>query len=119
MPKYERKHFGELDSLRGIAAVAVMFFHFHLLWEESPHHEWSEWLFMFPPLKFLIAGHAAVILFFLLSGFVLALPQIRGKKQRYAEYISKRVCRIYMPYLVALFLAVAFCWRFHGLDGYG
>jgi peptidoglycan/LPS O-acetylase OafA/YrhL len=119
LPKQEQKHLGELDSLRGIAAVAVMFFHFHFLWEEGAHQRWEERLFMFPPLKFLIAGHAAVILFFLLSGFVLALPQIRGKKQGYTGYISKRICRIYLPYLVALFLAVAFCWRFHGLDAYG
>jgi peptidoglycan/LPS O-acetylase OafA/YrhL len=118
VPK-QQKHLRELDSLRGIAAVAVMFFHFHFLWEESPHQNWEERLFMFPPLKFVIAGHAAVILFFLLSGFVLALPQIRGKKQSYAGFISKRICRIYLPYLVALFLAVLGCWRFHGLDAYG
>jgi len=115
----QQQHLSELDSLRGIAAVAVMFFHFHFLWEESPHPRWEEKLFMVPPLKFLIGGHAAVILFFLLSGFVLALPQIRGKKQSYAGYISKRICRIYLPYLVALFFAVAGCWRFHGLDAYG
>lgn len=115
----QQKHLGELDSLRGIAAVAVMFFHFHFLWEESPHPQWEEKLFMVPPLKFLIGGHAAVILFFLLSGFVLALPQIRGKKQSYAGYISKRICRIYLPYLVALSLAVAGCWRFHGLQAFG
>jgi peptidoglycan/LPS O-acetylase OafA/YrhL len=114
-----QKHLGELDSLRGIAAVAVMFFHFHFLWEESPHPRWEEKLFMVPPLKFLIGGHAAVILFFLLSGFVLALPQIRGKRQSYAGYISKRICRIYLPYLVALSLAVAGCWRFHGLQAFG
>jgi peptidoglycan/LPS O-acetylase OafA/YrhL len=118
LPK-QQKHLGELDSLRGIAAVAVMFFHFHFLWEESSHQRWEERLFMVPPLKFLIAGHAAVILFFLLSGFVLALPQIRGKKQSYAGYISKRICRIYPPYLVALSLAVAGCWRFHGLQAFG
>jgi peptidoglycan/LPS O-acetylase OafA/YrhL len=118
LPK-QQNHLGELDSLRGIAAVSVMFFHFHFLWEESPHPRWEEWLFSLPPLKFLIAGHAAVILFFLLSGFVLALPQIRGKKQSYAGYISKRICRIYLPYLVALLLAVAGCWRFHGLGAYG
>jgi peptidoglycan/LPS O-acetylase OafA/YrhL len=115
----QEKHLGELDALRGIAAVAVMFFHFHFLWEESGHPRWEKRLFMFPPLKFLIAGHAAVILFFLLSGFVLALPRIRGRRQSYAGYISKRICRIYLPYLVALALAVAGCWRFHGLEAYG
>jgi peptidoglycan/LPS O-acetylase OafA/YrhL len=118
LPK-QQKHLGELDSLRGIAAVAVMFFHFHFLWEYSPHQRWEELLFLVPPFRFLIAGHAAVILFFLLSGFVLALPQIRGKRQSYAAYISKRICRIYLPYLVALALGVAGCWRFHGLDAYG
>jgi peptidoglycan/LPS O-acetylase OafA/YrhL len=118
LPK-QQHHIGELDSLRGVAAVAVMFFHFHFLWEESPHARWGERLFMYPPFKFLIAGHAAVILFFLLSGFVLALPQIRGRKTNYPGYLAKRICRIYLPYLVALAVAIAGCWRFHGLDAYG
>ncbi len=113
------QHLGELDSLRGIAAVAVMFYHFHLLWLEAPHARWLEKPFSYPPLKFLIAGHGAVIVFFLLSGFVLALPQIRGKKTGYAAYLVKRICRIYLPYLVALAFAVAGCWIFHGLTAYG
>jgi hypothetical protein len=48
MPK-RQKHLGELDSLRGIAAGTVMFFHFYLLWEESPHPRWEENLFVIPP----------------------------------------------------------------------
>jgi peptidoglycan/LPS O-acetylase OafA/YrhL len=118
LPNQER-HLGELDSLRGIAAVAVMLFHFHFLWEESPHSKWQESLFIVPPLKFLIAGHAAVVLFFLLSGFVLALPLIRGRQTNYTGYLVKRVCRIYLPYLVALAVSVLGCWRFHRLDAYG
>jgi peptidoglycan/LPS O-acetylase OafA/YrhL len=96
-----------------------MLYHFHLLWLEAPHARWLEKPFSYPPLKFLIAGHGAVIVFFLLSGFVLALPQIRGKKTGYATYLVKRICRIYLPYLVALAFAVAGCWIFHGLTAYG
>jgi peptidoglycan/LPS O-acetylase OafA/YrhL len=86
----QKRHLGELDSLRGIAGVTMMLFHFHFLWEESPHSSWQESLFMLPSLKFVIAGHAAVVLFFLLSGFVLALPVIHGRQALWG-YLVKRV----------------------------
>src|SRR5215471_18879899 len=51
-------------------------------------------------------GPAAVMLFFLLSGFVLSLPVWRGKPQRYSVFIVRRICRIYLPYLFGLALSI-------------
>ncbi len=70
-------------------------------------------------MRYLVEGHRAVVLFFLLSGFVLALPQVRGSRQAYVPYLLKRICRIYLPYLVSLALAIAGCWYFHGSQAYG
>ena len=118
-PKGEGRHFVELDSLRGIAAVIVMFYHWHWIWVLSPHSTVAERVLHLPPMKFLFEGRASVLLFFLLSGFVLSLPQVRGYSVDYPSYLVKRICRIYLPYLAALALAVVGCWRFHGLQGYG
>jgi peptidoglycan/LPS O-acetylase OafA/YrhL len=58
------------------------------------------------PLRLLVAGHQAVILFFLLSGFVLTLPYKKKDALNYSPFLLKRVCRIYLPYLGALAFAI-------------
>ena len=70
-----------LDGLRGLAASVVVLCHF--IWAlfpfgtmggTSPQHGGWEAVLLYPPLGLLVAGHFAVCLFFLLSGYVLALP---------------------------------------------
>jgi peptidoglycan/LPS O-acetylase OafA/YrhL len=63
-------------------------------------------------LRILVAGHQAVILFFLLSGFVLTLPYKKEGSLNYGRFLLKRVCRIYLPYLGALALAILCDLRF-------
>lgn len=94
--------YGQLDALRGIAALTVVFSHFSLL---APliglRHT---------PLRVLCGGHEAVILFFVLSGFVLTL-QIKGAHGlHYGEYALRRICRIYLPYSGAI-LVTYVCYR--------
>jgi peptidoglycan/LPS O-acetylase OafA/YrhL len=60
-------------------------------------------------------GGEAVILFFVLSGFVLALPSINGKPQTYLTFITRRIFRIYVPYLAALAISVAGCYWLNGI----
>jgi peptidoglycan/LPS O-acetylase OafA/YrhL len=64
--------------------------------------------------RFLVAGHEAVTLFFVLSGFVLTLPYLRPKSPRYGPFLVKRICRIYLPYLGGLGFAIAADASFHG-----
>lgn len=98
--------FEEVDSLRGLAALFVVFFHCLLLWN-APLPWWLATA-MKSPLSLLVAGPQAVYLFFIMSGFVLFLPYKRPKgSSRYSVYVTKRVCRIYLPYLPALLAAVA------------
>jgi peptidoglycan/LPS O-acetylase OafA/YrhL len=63
-------------------------------------------LLSFSPLHIFWAGREAVILFFVLSGFVLALPFLSPTRPGYVAYSFKRVCRIYIPYITAMILAV-------------
>jgi len=99
-----------LDSIRGIAALIVVFNHFYNVvpFLKTDNH----WLFNFTPVYWLIAGRFAVILFFMLSGFVLALPYFQLKEQSYSQYITKRICRIYLPFMVAVILASVLCHGF-------
>ena len=114
----ERKHFKELDSLRGLAAVMVVVYHWTHLWPDKAYPRLLHLLLTLTPLQLIVNGHASVVLFFILSGFVLSLPQVRGRDVEYPGYLVKRICRIYLPYLAALVLAVAGCYYFHGLDAY-
>ena len=94
----------ELDSLRGIAAATVVIHH---LWAISHFHE-APWY-----LTPLTAGHEAVILFFVLSGYVLSLPFWAGKQTKYSIYFVRRVFRIYVPFVMALILSAIGCSLFY------
>jgi peptidoglycan/LPS O-acetylase OafA/YrhL len=103
----------ELDSLRGLAAVVVVLHHFRFLVETNtpPTLATSRFLFdLVTPL-----GTEAVILFFVLSGFVLSLPATNGRPQTYPIFVIRRVFRIYVPYLAALIVSVAGAYWLHGI----
>ncbi len=97
----DSRRFHELDSLRGVAALTVVLHHFSRILPDKLLH-----ILIRTPLRLLVAGHQAVILFFLLSGFVLTLPYKKKRRLDYGPFLLKRVCRIYLPYLGALAFAV-------------
>ncbi|WP_213769828.1 acyltransferase [Bradyrhizobium sp. dw_78] len=104
MSKPDSSRIDGLDSLRGLAAAVVLVHHCYFILRRSD----TGWLsdIRFSPLRLFIAGHAAVIVFFVLSGFVLALPQ--ASKQIHAfDFIVRRTCRIYIPFAAAIFLSAA------------
>jgi peptidoglycan/LPS O-acetylase OafA/YrhL len=103
------RRFYELDSLRGVAALTVVFHHFFKICSPRVIHFVDR-----TPLRLLVAGHQAVILFFLLSGFVLTLPYKKKGGLNYGPFLLKRVCRIYLPYLGALAFAILCDLHFSG-----
>lgn len=106
----------ELDAIRGIAAVVVMLFHCCIMWYQPGLFDASlTWVLLYP----LVAGHEAVILFFLLSGLVLALPMLKGGEQPYGRFLIRRVLRIYGPYFVALVFSVIGAALWHRPDWFG
>jgi peptidoglycan/LPS O-acetylase OafA/YrhL len=111
-PAHRRSHhYPELDALRGVAALVVVLVHFGRLWD-TPEltHTWQRVL----AALFLPGGTAAVIVFFLLSGFVLSLPYKRHNELPYGVFVLRRIARIYLPYLAALALALLGFWRLGG-----
>lgn len=95
----------QLDWLRGVAAVVVAAYH----WRTAFRLDTPRWY-----AQPFFAGHESVILFFVLSGYVLSLPVWANRQPSYGIYFVRRVTRIYLPYLGALALACVGCWFFAG-----
>jgi peptidoglycan/LPS O-acetylase OafA/YrhL len=104
--------FIELDSLRGLAALTVVLFHFQGVWVQDVQPTSTavrSLLMQVGPF-----GIEAVMLFFVLSGFVLSLPAISGRPQTYFTFAVRRIFRIYVPYLAAIAVSVAGAYWLHG-----
>ena len=109
-----------LDSLRGLAALAVLFNHcLHLFPEfvarDSPPTTWLGVALKETPLWMLVDGHGAVLVFFVLSGFVLSLPFLAGTAPSWPVFAARRFARLYPPYAAALLLAALLQARFGAL----
>jgi len=113
IPGSEPKHYPSLDALRGVAALTVVANHMlimsargdNLWWHGSKPDNLVEAAFLRTPLIVLFQGVNAVFLFFVLSGFVLSLPWVRGRSQSYSIFVTRRFFRIYPPYLAAIALS--------------
>ena len=101
-----------VSYLRGLAALGVVMLHVRIfLWAgwNDVHADksvgiWDKmcsWLSIPTPF-----GGIGVTLFFLLSGFCIALPYTKsaGRKLHFKEYFLRRFLRIYPPYFVAILL---------------
>ncbi len=102
-----------MDTIRGLASLEVLIHHSLLMsvvfWEvfySSAGQVSFLNLFTFSPLHIFWAGHEAVVLFFVMSGFVLSIPYYSAKKVSYGQFFIKRIFRIYGPYLVAVSIAL-------------
>jgi peptidoglycan/LPS O-acetylase OafA/YrhL len=100
-----------LDGLRGIAALVVVFHHLLLIAE--PHltadlgtDPWTLWWFLErTPLKLLTAGREAVMVFFVLSGLVVALPALRKANFSWSGFLAGRFIRLFLPAWAAIVVA--------------
>ena len=110
-----------LDSLRGIAALVVVVCHCTMLYPglfDCPHVGLleavsSHHVGFYVAEKLRDGARAAVILFFVLSGFVLALSLERGTTN-FSSFLIKRLFRIYPLFSIL----VLFSWLLHILLGF-
>jgi len=103
-----------LDSVRGIAALVVVFHHCLLSipgWSESRptllqdgFSDPRAWVYL-TPIRILVCGPSAVLVFFVLSGLVLAMTFIERDRDRYLPYVIKRVTRIWPTFAVAIIIS--------------
>jgi peptidoglycan/LPS O-acetylase OafA/YrhL len=102
-----------LDGLRGFACLSVIFFHINLfdLWINDPVMPKHGIYTILDP--FLDAGQTGLVLFFLLSGFLLFLPFAKSLLFDSAwpslrRFYLRRFFRILPAYYVTLFLMILF-----------
>jgi len=86
----------KLEALRGAAALYVVFHH------TIPY---DAQLLSLPVGHLMRFGQEAVILFFLLSGFVINYSFKLSKNKSFGNYFAKRFCRIYVPLLPVMFIS--------------
>lgn len=104
-----------LDGLRGVAAFIVYIYHFSIMWSfpdletgyGSP--ESTDNFYQLPFIRLLFAGRASVLVFFIISGYVLSMRTLnliyRGQHNKALEALSssvfRRPFRLYLPIIVA------------------
>lgn len=88
----------ELDSLRGLAALSVMVFHYAYFFKQRMKYD------AIPQFDFNV-GETGVDLFFIISGFVILLTLERTKRP--VDFIISRLTRLYPTFWVSLTLTVA------------
>lgn len=104
-----------LESIRGLAAFIVVLAHLHAAFfpypdvmtdAKSPGSFIINGLFYGLPLGFVIAGHFAVIIFFVLSGYVLTIRYFEGRKiAELQKQAAKRFLRLFIPVFSTVLLA--------------
>jgi peptidoglycan/LPS O-acetylase OafA/YrhL len=92
------KRISSLDSLRGVAAPAVVILH---LFTALGHYGLNP----NPALLYVLLGRLPVMVFFALSGFVLARPFFAPGPPSTVAFLVKRFLRIYPPYIAVAALA--------------
>jgi peptidoglycan/LPS O-acetylase OafA/YrhL len=104
-----RKYIPEVDQLRALAVMLVLFYHGLQLFgaqlvHHSPFDASRHWLYPSNPILAIIEeGHSGVSLFIVLSGFILSIGTI-GRLISYRLFLTARALRIYP--LMIVFLVV-------------
>jgi peptidoglycan/LPS O-acetylase OafA/YrhL len=94
-----------IDALRGLAALAVVGFHFY---SGSPLKEHLSQIFPHAITSFLENGHLAVEIFFVISGFVIAhsIGKAIVTLRTSIRFIFFRFIRLHPPYITTIFLTI-------------
>jgi peptidoglycan/LPS O-acetylase OafA/YrhL len=90
-------HLKKLDAIRGFAAFYVIVYHII--------HEIKSFPSSIKDIFFSF-GQEAVMLFFLLSGFVIYVSVYNKENITFRDYFIKRARRIYFPFIIAILLSI-------------
>jgi peptidoglycan/LPS O-acetylase OafA/YrhL len=107
----QRGHLPTLDALRGIAAMAVCWFHYTnaQFAEQFGHYQASG--------KY---GWLGVHIFFVISGFIIPFSMIRSgyRLKSFFKFMLKRIARLDPPYLASIAVVVLGYWLSSRLPGH-
>ncbi len=114
------RHDQSVDGLRGIAAMGVVVSHFFAAYVPILLHAFYPAVFrqnhhpdiwfsisQIPPLTVLYNGHFAVIVFFVISGYVLAMPYYAGRREKLFHRLAGRYFRLNLPVAVSILISYA------------
>jgi len=96
-----------LDALRGSAALLVLLDHWRGLFFVSYHEIGVHRLLYSLPYTFTAAGHEAVVIFFVLSGYLIGgnvRRAIEHGRWSWASYLTHRLIRLWMVLIPGLLL---------------
>ncbi len=101
-----------VDGLRCIAILCVLLYHINDYAVAKTPHPHDTTTDNDRLCRIFAEGHVGVQLFFMISGFILALPFARqhvagGRQVRLGDYYLRRVIRLEPPYLIALAIMTA------------
>ena len=92
-----------LDSIRFVCAMLVVFDHMGTLNFTRPHGLHGIGKLLWTLQDHVMNGPAAVIVFFLISGFCIHFPcRGRGRQIHLPSYLSRRLLRISLPAVAAV-----------------
>lgn len=112
------RRYSSLDGLRGAAAMIVVVTHLlicipsvsDVIWDRGePAAGTAEFLLFRTPAVVFTLGDQAVMIFFVMSGFVLAVPMLGAqlRSRGTLAYYGRRLVRLYVPVWAALIFAAA------------
>jgi peptidoglycan/LPS O-acetylase OafA/YrhL len=108
----------ELDAIRGSSAIIVAVAHFVQIWV-VPSVNYNSCISQVTGL----AATYAVNIFFVLSGFMIALSAIRHRTPQgsfeFLEFFKSRAYRLLPPYYAAVFLSISFVFFINVTGLYG
>ncbi|MEO7493614.1 MAG: acyltransferase [Massilia sp.] len=95
MAELAKRRLTGIDSLRGIAAMLVVLFHYTTRYDELFHHTAA-------PFASVPWGHLGVNLFFMISGFVIFMTL--EKTRHSMDFVVSRFSRLYPAFWAAVIL---------------
>lgn len=103
MLRPQSTRFDYLDSVRGLAALIVLIHHLFISTPRADRAVLAS-LIAYTPLRLIEVGRPAVVMFFVLSGFVLT-ASLHGRPADPLRYMGRRMARIYLPFVAAIVLS--------------
>jgi peptidoglycan/LPS O-acetylase OafA/YrhL len=95
-----------LDTLRGVAALSVMWFHYVLAGKGS-HGAFGDTV-VFALTEVVDLGKVGVVLFFAISGFIIPASIRGGSASPVRQFVIGRFFRLYPAYWISILLCLTF-----------
>lgn len=102
----ETAYYGGIQGLRALAAIAVVLYHTHVLFQKEKYFgvEIAGGVFEF--------GHRGVELFFVISGFLMAMLSAEkgvNPLSSPVRFLVARIRRVFVPFLPVFFALTSIC----------